>query len=152
MRTPARGRAISPVIAEVILVAVAIAISIAVAGWLFGLWGLYTSSPEIRVIGVEATLNSPTLEVDLLVSNTGTASDTLMTALVIVAGKSVEATIMYNNTTYTTLDIPAGFQGTITLEADLSGTGINASPGDPVIAKTVFKNTGAQQTTLIIRG
>ncbi len=36
-------KAISPIVAEVIIVAVAIAISIAVAGWLMGIWNTSTS-------------------------------------------------------------------------------------------------------------
>ncbi len=36
-------KAISPIVAEVIIVAVAIAISIAVAGWLMGVWSTSTS-------------------------------------------------------------------------------------------------------------
>ena len=42
-------RAISPVIATVIIVAVAIAISIAVAGWLMGLWGGFGQTESLKI-------------------------------------------------------------------------------------------------------
>ncbi len=53
---PAR-KAISPVIAEVIILAAAIAISIAVAGWLMGIWN--TSTSHELYFSAHLMLNSP---------------------------------------------------------------------------------------------
>ncbi len=47
---PRSKRAISPVIAEIIIVAIAIAIAIAVAGWLMGLWGGYAKTEQLQIL------------------------------------------------------------------------------------------------------
>ena len=65
-----RMKAISPVIATIIIVAVTIAIAVAVAGWLMGLWSGYTNVPQLKIN--EAYLYNSTGTLVLLVSNSGT--------------------------------------------------------------------------------
>ncbi|MCP8311692.1 MAG: type IV pilin, partial [Candidatus Methylarchaceae archaeon HK02M1] len=48
-----KKKAVSPVVAAIILIAVTIAIAIAVAGWVFGLFGAFGGGATVRVIGVE---------------------------------------------------------------------------------------------------
>jgi len=69
-RTLRKVRAISPVIAEIIIVAIAIAISIAVAGWLMGLWGGYARTEQLQIISTQSTVN-PDGTFTIVVRNTG---------------------------------------------------------------------------------
>ena len=72
-------KAISPVIATVIIVAVAIAISIGVALWLSGLVSTFTGVEKLEVINAHATYNSQnkTWSVEIIVKNTGTKQATI---------------------------------------------------------------------------
>ncbi|MEM0321963.1 MAG: archaellin/type IV pilin N-terminal domain-containing protein, partial [Thermoprotei archaeon] len=47
-------RAISPVIATIILIAITIVIAIAVAGWVFGLFGSYSKTQAATILAAES--------------------------------------------------------------------------------------------------
>ena len=98
-------RAISPVIATIIIVAVTIAIAIAVAGWLMGLWGSYGAVEQLTVMP-DSTLSGTTLT--LHVKNTGTKSavitkveivglETVTTTFTVSQGTDTSATITLTN-------------------------------------------------------
>jgi flagellin-like protein len=79
-------RAISPVIATVILVAVAITVAVAVAYWMSGIAGMYTKFEKVEiqsayapkvVVGSEDVWN-----ITLVLKNTGSANSTLINAFV----------------------------------------------------------------------
>lgn len=72
-------KAISPVIATVIIVAVAIAISIAVALWLTGLTSTFTGVEKLEIINAHATYDSQNNQwsVEIIVKNTGTKQATI---------------------------------------------------------------------------
>ena len=71
-------RAISPVIATVIIVSVAIAIAVAVAFWMTGITGLFTRYEKLEVISAYATgSESAGWTVVLEVRNTGTTDVTI---------------------------------------------------------------------------
>ena len=80
MRTIRSRRAVSPVIATVILVAVAITVAVAVAYWMGGIAGQYTKFEKIEIqSGVckwDVTLDQ--WNVTLKLKNTGTATATLI--------------------------------------------------------------------------
>jgi flagellin-like protein len=71
-------RALSPVVASIILVAVAIAISIALAGWFTGFTYQFTQVEDLRVISDNWGVNASF--VDLTLRNGGT-SNTVITLL-----------------------------------------------------------------------
>ena len=76
-------RAISPVIATVILVAVAITISVAVAYWMGGIAGGYTKFEKVEIQSAVCTLySSGNWTVQMRLKNTGTASATLISAYI----------------------------------------------------------------------
>ncbi len=54
-------RAISPVIATIIIIAVTIAIAVAVAGWIMGLWSGYTAKPALNIYDAKLVNNTGTL-------------------------------------------------------------------------------------------
>ena len=77
-------KAISPVIATVIIVSVAIAIAVAVAFWMTGITGLFTRYEKLEIVSAYATTSLPTdaptgakWMVKLTVRNTGTTDVTI---------------------------------------------------------------------------
>ncbi|MEM2165375.1 MAG: archaellin/type IV pilin N-terminal domain-containing protein [Candidatus Bathyarchaeia archaeon] len=74
-------KAISPVIATIIIIAVTIAISLAVAAWLMGLWSGFVGGPKISASLINMTQvitneePSENVTVGVLFMNTGTSSD-----------------------------------------------------------------------------
>jgi flagellin-like protein len=126
-------KAISPVLATVILIAITLIASIAIAGFVFGLFGSFTSTAQVTVVPVTCnnSPNSPgTLTCTLTIKNTGSSS-TSVTAVflaygtqvpgtgcspVVSAGQSTTCTAIFNLTP-TTSTIPVGqaVQGSITL-------------------------------------
>jgi len=70
-------KAISPVIATVIIVAVAIAISIAVALWLTGIVGGFTSVENLQITYAYANKTSTGWSIQLRVENKGTGTATI---------------------------------------------------------------------------
>ena len=69
-------RAISPVIATVIIVSVAIAIAVAVAFWMTGITGLFTRYEKLEVINAYATKDND-FTIYVYVRNTGTSDATI---------------------------------------------------------------------------
>ena len=72
-------KAISPVIATVIIVAVAIAISIAVALWITGLTSTFTGVEKLEIVNAYAVWDSNASQwnVTIIVRNTGTKPATI---------------------------------------------------------------------------
>ena len=74
-------RAISPVIATVIIVSVAIAIAVAVAFWMTGITGLFTRYEKLEIVSAYAVVDkvddTDHFFVILNVKNTGTTSTTI---------------------------------------------------------------------------
>lgn len=75
-------KAISPVIATVIIVAVAIAISIAVALWLTGLVGAFTGVEKLEIINSYAEPTATGYNVVIVIRNTGTKTATIDMVLI----------------------------------------------------------------------
>jgi len=129
-------KAISPVIAEVILVAVAIAIAIAVAGWLFGLWGGFGSgSPQIQISTVTVYSNGTVL---FYITNQGAGADTLLQIDVIIGDETYRITsFKYENGTTWDGVVPAnsGFWAA-------AETGATFTPGQSAVVKFYFEKSG----------
>lgn len=80
--TNVKGRkAISPVIATVILIAITLIAAIAIAGFVFGLFGSFTSTAQVSVTVVSCTVANPPV-CSITLSNSGTAN----TAVIGTAG------------------------------------------------------------------
>jgi flagellin-like protein len=68
------NKAISPILATVILIAVTLVIAIGVIGWIMGIWGsLGGPSESLVVVGGSATCSGNTLTFNLSITNKGTA-------------------------------------------------------------------------------
>jgi len=70
-------RAISPVIATVIIVSVAIAIAVAVAFWMTGITGLFTRYEKLEIVSAYATAGTDKWTVKIIVRNSGTTDATI---------------------------------------------------------------------------
>ena len=75
-------KALSPVVASIILIAVTVAVSIAVAAWMGALTFTFMKTETYNIVSVTfgGTSNSTTNSITLKVQNTGTASFTVTTA------------------------------------------------------------------------
>jgi len=72
-------KALSPVVAAIILIAVTVAVSIAVAAWMGALTFTFMKTEELKIVGVEFPSAN---QIDVSVRNTGTASAVITDAKV----------------------------------------------------------------------
>ncbi|MGB9622242.1 MAG: archaellin/type IV pilin N-terminal domain-containing protein [Candidatus Bathyarchaeia archaeon] len=95
-----KKKGISPVIASIILIAITVAIAIAVAGWVFGLFGTYTTGTAIKISSVNASGTKLTIVFD----NSGASGDTVTKVELPGSGITVTgtATIVGNSFSQTT--------------------------------------------------
>jgi len=85
MRILKSKKALSPVVASIILIAVTVAVSIAVAAWMGALTFTFTATEQLqitRIEFVEGTNGDPTTNLNVTVLNTGTAPVTITEARV----------------------------------------------------------------------
>jgi flagellin-like protein len=96
-------KALSPVVASIILIAVTVAVSIAVAAWMAAIPGRYMNQPQLSITEMSFPSN---VTISLKVTNTGTATGTV--AYVNVNGNSTSANVP--------VSIPPGKNETITVQ------------------------------------
>lgn len=133
-------RAISPVIATVIIVAVAIAISIAVAGWLFGLWGgLASGTPQIQVSSVTVKTDGTT---EIYIVNQGSGADEII---------KIELNDGQNTYTLTPdrTSIEANFKGWVTATPSPAPS---LTVGQSVTVKIYFQKSGTVTIPATVSG
>ena len=82
MRKIQSRKAVSPVIATVILVAVAITVAVAVAYWMSGIAGQYTKFEKVEIQTAYSTRVATGWDVAMEIKNTGSAASTLIRAFV----------------------------------------------------------------------
>jgi flagellin-like protein len=75
-------KAVSPVIATVILVAVAITVAVAVAYWMSGIAGQYTKFEKVEIQTAYSSRVAAGWDVAMEIKNTGSAASTLIRAFV----------------------------------------------------------------------
>jgi flagellin-like protein len=99
-------RAISPVIATVILVAVAITVAVSVAYWMGGISSLYTRLEKVEISSTSVAKTGNNYSINMTVKNTGSADATI--DAIYINGKSTFSgvTIMANGTAIASLSIP----------------------------------------------
>jgi len=101
------NKAISPILATVILIAVTLVIAIGVIGWIMGIWGsLGGPSESLVVVGSSATCSSNELKFNLSITNKGTADAVI---------KKVEVLGIGSTTTISPTTIPRGTSTDITV-------------------------------------
>jgi len=133
-------RAVSPVIATVILVAIAITVSVAVAYWMGGIAGSFTQFEKVEIQSGVCAWNSSSSQWDITIKlkNTGTATATLIGCFVneievdsytlTTAGNNQSVTDMTNS-----LTISSGASATIGVYIDVGWEAV--TPGTTVNVK-----------------
>ncbi|MBS7621887.1 hypothetical protein KEJ32_07240 [Candidatus Bathyarchaeota archaeon] len=99
MKTLKSKKALSPVVAAIILVAVTVAVSLAVAFWMGALTGGYMGTTSITITKVDFIKNdsgNPDKYIDLSLKNTGTKPVTIVTAKVNSAEVAKNTTLTLN--------------------------------------------------------
>ena len=109
------AKALSPVVASIILIAVTVAVSIAVAAWMGGLVGGFmgaTEQAEVRTLAFSNSTETPPVQdnVTATIKNSGTASITVEEIWINNADVTANSTISSAG-----LTIEANKQGTITV-------------------------------------
>jgi hypothetical protein len=126
-------KAVSPVIATIIIVAIAIVMSIAVAYWLLGLGSSFTKYEKIEFTAAYVTGDATNgFAVHLDYKNTGSAAATIDPAYILYNGKPASA--------YPAPDTPAPAFSITTLEPGDSTSGVINLPG--TIASATTWNSG----------
>lgn len=85
-----RRKAISPVLATVILIAITLIAAIAIAGFVFGLFGSFTSSAQVSAVAV--TCSDATGNCTVNLQNTGSANATPTACTIQISGTSTPGT------------------------------------------------------------
>jgi len=74
MKILKNAKALSPVVASIILIAVTVAVSIAVAAWMAGLIPMFSSTEQMQVTNMEFLADPVNGHIYVTVKNTGSAS------------------------------------------------------------------------------
>ena len=100
-------KALSPVVAAIILIAVTVAVSIAVAAWMGALTFTFMKTEELKITSMTfaGTSGNASNTISLAVKNAGTGKITVASAQVNDVTKTVSGTLVYD----------AGDTGTITV-------------------------------------
>jgi len=108
------SKALSPVVASIILIAVTVAVSVVVAAWMGGMTlGLMGSTEQVSITNIQfshGTGPGGTDQIICLVQNSGGSGSTIVnTAFVNGVSEAVTATtIPHNNQGSITINLPAG--------------------------------------------
>lgn len=134
-----RRKAISPVIATVILVAVAITVSVAVAYWMGGIAGQYTKFEKVEIQNAACSISSGDWTVTMKMKNTGTATASLIGAFInekevdTYGASAMQAGFWATNmTSPTPTTITSGQTVVITFYISHTKTGVTLSSGTTV--------------------
>ncbi len=125
-------RAISPVIATIIIVAVAVALAIAVVGWIMGLWSGFTGTETLQIYP-DSYIDAANGVLYLHLKNSG--GGTAEIYKVVVSGVDQPAV----NNTDTTVRLAPGEEGTLTIT--LNGVTISAGTAYQVVLYTKAGNS-----------
>ena len=132
MRKIQSRKAVSPVIATVILVAVAITVAVAVAYWMSGIAGQYTKFEKVEIqtaYSTRVTAAPSGWDVSMEIKNTGSAASTIIRAFVndVPIGQSY-----YNQT---------GIQANQTACSFAYATGLTIDSGDATTIMIYISDT-----------
>ncbi|MCK4933492.1 hypothetical protein KAS06_02365 [Candidatus Bathyarchaeota archaeon] len=118
-------KALSPVVAAIILIAVTVAVSIAVAAWMGALTFTFMKTEEIRLTDLTFTNSTGTLGIDVIVKNIGTSPVTISTAEVNTVSQTI-TTFTVEGNSQTTLSIAydwlPGYKYDVKLESSQGNT------------------------------
>ncbi|MEM0120736.1 MAG: archaellin/type IV pilin N-terminal domain-containing protein [Thermoprotei archaeon] len=129
-------RAISPVIATIILIAITIVIAIAVAGWVFGLFGSYSKTQSATILAAESSC-STSGGCTIYVQNQGATTITVVGASINGQSASITGTTL----------ITAGASGAVPITLPSTTT---LTAGSTVEVELALSNGATLSTTLTV--
>jgi len=132
-----RRKAISPVLATVILIAITLIAAIAIAGFVFGLFGSFTSTARVTVNAV-ALVHGATPTGTMVAYNSGTSNANANGITLTYGGQTCSAAI-----TGSPVLITAGLAPGVTLTIT-AGSCATASVGGQAVTGTLSMSNGAQ--------
>jgi flagellin-like protein len=133
-----KRKAISPVLATVILIAITLIAAIAVAGFVFGLFGSFTKTAQISATVVTCSIATKTCSVSLV--NTGAGNANTVACSVTVAGVTAAGT----NGGAAATNVVAGAGATTATCTALAAVG---TLGAQVVGSFTLSNGGTVQFT-----
>ena len=137
---PKTRKAVSPVIATVILVAVAITVSVGVSYWMGGISAQYTQFEKVEIQTGYAQVASGGWEVTLTLKNSGSATSTVTQVFV--------NEIPLNTTTgYGYADMAAFVAGTDGIGTDMPAAGATMTAGNSTSVQIFIANTYSTLTS-----
>ena len=151
----AKLRAISPVIAMIIIIAITLSIAFAVVGWLFGLWGgLAGGTPQISITNLKVYQKNNNAVIEFYIVNRGTGSDKILKVEVIKGNevKSTSSASLDQNVVGLTTDQ----NGILTIQANARGwvtysvSELTLNPGDSVLVKIYFEKSGVYSLPAVV--
>ena len=127
------AKAISPVIATVIIVSVAIAIAVAVAFWMTGITGLFTRYEKLEVINAYATKPDNIFNITIYVKNTGSSDATVdsifvngkppsQANVINITAVTDTTSLFFNTTNFTRISVSVPTGKSATFAVVLNGT------------------------------
>jgi flagellin-like protein len=109
------NKAISPILATVILIAVTLVIAIGVIGWIMGIWGAFGSTETLQIMPDSKLYTDGT--VSLSVKNSGTASAVVYKVEVVGVGSATPVGDKVTIAPGATESVTASINGTYTAGA-----------------------------------
>lgn len=156
MRKIRSRKAVSPVIATVILVAVAITVAVAVSYWMGGITSQYTTFEKVEIQSGICTWNDANKDWDitLKMKNSGTATATLIGVFINdIEVNNYTLALPPNGETVTdmgtSVTIKSGATATINISID--GPGDVAGESTPPVAETDYWQSVTAGTTINIK-
>ncbi|ACP39465.1 hypothetical protein [Saccharolobus islandicus] len=128
-----RSKALSGAVTALILVIASVIIALVVVGFAFGLFGAFSSSPNIHL--VSAYVQNNVLYITL--SNTGSANGQVLGVIVQASGGATSLSLS------SPVTVGAGSTATITVYISTSSSGISSLTPGQTVTFQVVTNTGA---------
>ena len=124
-------KAISPILATVILIAITLIAAIAIAGFVFGLFGTFTNTAQVQASPTTCVQAGGTESCSIVLTNTGNANTQ------VTGSCSITYDGMTNSATVAPgVVIPSGSSVTVTC----TDTGPGATPGTQVTGSIILAN------------
>ena len=109
------SKALSPVVASIILIAVTVAVSIAVAAWMGALTVGFMSTEEVKITSMTCTVGTPG-SIVLKIANTGTSASTISEVWVNNVAMDMDTDVTFG----TSATIEGNQQDTLTISLDVN--------------------------------
>jgi flagellin-like protein len=136
LRISKNRKAISPVLATVILIAITLIAAIAIAGFVFGLFGSFTSSAQVsgRVLSCVSAAGPPITAVcTVTLTNTGTSNTAATACSIKIAGTSATGVV-----TGAPLSVPAS--GTVNAVCTVNPASATQTSGSQAVGSFSTSN------------